>query len=112
MRGNVLTSNGTTWQSTALPNNSIGVGQTWQNVTSSRTKGTTYTNSTGKPIMVMAIGAYESAGNQTLSITVDGVAMSVGFATGYGGTPMSVIVPNGSSYVVTYGANLTWFELR
>jgi len=30
----------------------IGVGQTWQDVTSSRAKNTTYTNSTGKPIQV------------------------------------------------------------
>ena len=28
----------------------IGVGQTWQNVTSSRAIGTIYTNSTGRPI--------------------------------------------------------------
>ncbi len=28
----------------------IGVGQTWQDVTSSRASGVTYTNSTGKPI--------------------------------------------------------------
>ena len=30
----------------------IGVGQTWQNVTASRSAGVTYTNTTGKPIMV------------------------------------------------------------
>lgn len=31
-------------------NNSIGVNQTWQDVTASRTIGVTYTNTTGKPI--------------------------------------------------------------
>lgn len=31
----------------------IGVGQTWQNVTASRAFGVTYTNTTGKPIVLM-----------------------------------------------------------
>jgi hypothetical protein len=32
---------------------SVGYGQTWQDVTGSRTAGTTYYNTTGKPIQVM-----------------------------------------------------------
>ena len=44
--GNVLTSNGTTWISSAP--SAVGIGQTWQLPT--RVSGTSYTNSTGKPI--------------------------------------------------------------
>jgi hypothetical protein len=51
--GNVLTSNGTTWSSTALPDQGVGVGQTWQDLTGSRAfNGTVYQNTTGKPIMI------------------------------------------------------------
>lgn len=57
--GNVLTSNGTTWQSSAPPAGGggttsigLGIGQTWQNVSTSRALGVTYTNSTDKPIQV------------------------------------------------------------
>ena len=50
--GEVLTSNGAgsapTWQAFS----GVGVGQTWQNLTGSRSSGVTYTNSTGKPIQV------------------------------------------------------------
>lgn len=50
---NVNSVNGSTG---AVTVNSIGEsGQTWQNVLSSRAKGTTYTNTTGRPICV-AIG--------------------------------------------------------
>ena len=51
--GNVLTSNGTVWASSAPT--TIGVGQTWQDVTASRAAGVTYTNSTGKPIQISIV---------------------------------------------------------
>lgn len=35
-----------------VDNNGLGVGQTWQNVLGSRSLGTSYQNTTGKPIMV------------------------------------------------------------
>jgi hypothetical protein len=85
--------------------NAIGVGQTWQNMASSRANGTTYTNSTGKPIM---IGLTVQG---TGTITVNGVvaaASGINNATNYLGT----IVPNGSSYIVAGWAGTYWAELR
>lgn len=102
--GNVLTSNGTTWASSALPLKEIGVSQTWQNVLSSRTSGTTYTNSTGKPIMVSVRSA------NSLTATVGGVTVfsdsgNIGFACQF-------IVPDSTSYVVTGSSMSIWAELR
>jgi hypothetical protein len=112
--GNVLTSNGTTWTS-ATPAGGIGIGQTWQDVTSSRTLGTTYTNSTGKPIMVMTTG-YQVASSGPTSFIVDGVTIGYTDALGTNDvgnyTTSSFIVPNGSTYRVTGNTPDVWAELR
>ena len=97
--------------------------QSWQDVKASRAFGTTYTNSTGRPIMVsVAVASNGSQFDAFLTITVDGVnALTTGpnsGATGigavYGGG--AVIVPNGSTYSATrgtYGATVgVWSELR
>jgi len=110
--GNVLTSTGTAWVSST--NLAIGVGQTWQNVTSSRTAGSTYYNTTGKPIMV---NAYLSDGeSRTGSLTVDSIVVAVAISHGAGGSSatMSAIVPNSSSYIVNAsgGSIAMWAELR
>ncbi len=102
--GNVLTSNGTTWTSSAIPDSGIGFGQTWQAVT--RTSGTTYTNSTSKPIMIVASIYGINAG---LSITVDSVNM--GTVNGNYGGSITTIVPVGKTYVIT-GAWSYLSELR
>lgn len=114
--GYVLTSNGTTWASAINP--TLGAGQTWQDVTSSRSVGTTYTNSTGKPIMVN-IKHTNSSGTSSLTITVDSVVVSsfdINF-TGASinlGSVSSVVVPNGSTYTVaaTSMSISSWIELR
>lgn len=91
--------------------NALGSGQSWQNVGSSRTNNTTYTNSTGKPIMVtITFTAVNSYGY----LVVDGV--TVGGATNSGGTfpnSVSAVVPNGSSYSCSgsYDPDY-WAELR
>jgi hypothetical protein len=112
--GNVLTSNGTTWTS-ATPAGGIGISQTWQNVTGSRTLGTTYTNSTGKPIMVMTTG-YQVASLGPTSFIVDGVTIGFTDAAGTNDvgnwTTSSFIVPNGSTYRVTGNTPDVWAELR
>ena len=82
----------------------IGVGQTWQNVTASRVLGTTYTNSTGKPIMVVIYGGGASTFN------INGTMM---FTTPSGSVYLSVIVPNESTYMLSTGGSFTrWVELR
>jgi hypothetical protein len=112
--GNVLTSDGTNWTSTAATP-SIGVGQTWQNVTASRAFSTTYTNSTGKPIMV-SVNLYNGGGDPSsgIGLTVGGVlvgnAYQPGIANGY--AQLSAIVPNGTTYSCTGTTLGTWLELR
>lgn len=94
----------------------LGVGQTWQSVIGSRVAGTTYTNTTGKPIVV---SVYQSGAgtNANLSLTVGGVLLA--FA-GNGSSQqtyqtVTAIVPNGTTYVVnvTGGQVISgWVELR
>jgi hypothetical protein len=112
--GNVLTSNGTNWVSSAVT--ALGVGQTWQNVGGSRAYGTTYTNSTGKAIMVQILAVTPSATQATCNFYVDGVAIG-GFGMSQSGgiyNGGSFIVPAGSTYsvVVSNFVSQSWFELR
>lgn len=99
---------------------SLGYGQTTQNVTASRAMGTTYYNTTGKPIYV-SVNVSGTVANSTvyLSITVNGVLQD---QCGYiAGTPAAnfgvaahAIVPPGASYVVgsTQASLASWTELR
>lgn len=81
----------------------LGIGQTWQNVALERTKNVTYTNNTGKAIMV-SVGQYINA---TAHIYVDGIVAT------YGNTLSShtAIVPAGSTYLFS-NTYYTWSELR
>jgi hypothetical protein len=86
---------------------SIGYGQTWQSVT--RTSGTTYYNTTGKPITVVVF----SFGTTTLLMQVNGVSAWNQNSVGAGSVPCgSVLVPPGASYVVTCSSIAAWNELR
>lgn len=102
----------------ALTSDVIGIGQTWQNVTASRAVGTTYTNATGKPIYVSITPNFTNSQNTTGNITVDGVIASSYVcyvaATTPPQYPMTVIVPNGSTYVfnTTVSTIRYWAELR
>lgn len=95
---------------------SIGVGQTWQDLTSSRALGTTYTNSTGSPIMIAIVVNNTATTNSKAKITVDGVEVTRTYAYASGVyTPMYAIVPDGVTYVATNVSNTTlnrWTELR
>jgi hypothetical protein len=92
----------------------IGWSQTWQDVSGSRSLGTTYTNSTGKPIMVSVTtyGGY----NPSTSITVGGVLVSFSEPNTNGGNnayaSAQAIVPNGATYVVNGSTVYLWAELR
>ena len=83
---------------------SLGYGQTWQNVTGSRALGTTYYNTTGKPITVMMVT--NASANYTFAIG----SMSVVFQSG--NYPITFIVPAGMSYSITGSSLGTWTELR
>lgn len=96
--------NGQTGDISINTNTGIGFNQSWINVTSSRTSGTTYTNSTGAPIMVTVSGQY-------VSLYVGGVLVGSGGSATQGSVfSVSAIVPNGSSYLAS-GAS-KWSELR
>lgn len=95
--------------------NGLGSGQTWQDVSASRASGTTYTNSTGKPILVNIImGTTTNTTNS--SLTVGGVVVSR-FSQDDNYTQrstLSAIVPNGATYALTSGGApiVNWVELR
>jgi hypothetical protein len=96
----------------------LGMGQTWQNVTGSRAVSTTYTNSTGRPIL-LCIGGTVSVAGGALNVAIGGVNVAYspaayvnnGFISANG-----ILVPNGSSYAVAPGTGVftinSWFELR
>lgn len=90
----------------------LGVGQSWQGVLDSRVSGTTYTNSTGRPIMV---SVSRKKGTNNMTVTVGGVI--VARVEGYGFTDqdnLCFVVPDGQTYLVTASATPlgTWTELR
>lgn len=95
----------------------IGYSQTWQNMTSSRSIGTTYTNSTGKPITV-TIAATGNGANGLFGITLNSAVTFYSPSAYSGGawTSVTFIVPDGNTYYTTQqGSNVTlqiWMELR
>lgn len=119
---NTLTSTSTAQALTAaqgkvLNDQAFGVGQTWQNLTSSRASGVTYTNSTGKPIHIFI--AVRDGVDGGLRLVIGGVTI---FNFTYDLPawvfyPVSVIIPNDTDYSFTWAGNspsdlLTWSELR
>ncbi|MGJ0313990.1 hypothetical protein [Aliarcobacter cryaerophilus] len=97
-------------------NKGLGYGQTWKNVTSSRSFGVNYTNNTNKPIFVSCIGGTSISGVY-LQIFVDGILVSINQheAPGYyDSLEVSTIVPPNSSYIIYNNGmtNITWSELR
>ena len=93
---------------------SLGYGQTWQNVTGSRALGTTYYNTTGKPIMVHVNLTSTSTTQSRLFI---GSEILYGDAVGAGfGMSVIGIVPPGAGYAVSPAAGTgslsIWSELR
>ena len=88
---------------------SVGVDQTWQDVTASRAAAVTYTNSTGKPIEVVIT----KSGNGGHAVVVDGVTIGVPDDAAGLNYMVSFIVPNGSTYSIATGATvILWTELR
>lgn len=116
--GQVLTSGG----SGAAPSWAGVLGsssQTWQNVTGSRSSGTTYTNSTGAPILVIVYGNDNPGQGFSLTFTVNGSTVG---PSGQGGPtgggyliPHPIVVQPGLTYSTSYNASANyggWWELR
>lgn len=93
---------------------SIGVNQTWQDMTASRSMGVTYTNTTGKPI-VLALITTEGVSGSSMGISVDNIEVAnqniVNAAFKFCST---VIIPNNSTYKAgAFGVSIqNWSELR
>lgn len=114
--GNILKSNGTTWTS-AAPTAVLGLGlggETWQNMSGSRSIGSTYTNSLSYPIMVIVSmvnsnGAYFYINGNLVWrewYDVNTGAGQVGYGTA------TAIIPPGSTYSASAGNFYAWWELR
>ena len=92
---------------------SLGYGQTWQSVT--RTSGTTYYNTTGKPISLKVQVSANSFSSAAISINGVSLGALVQGYSGSGATDYSstIVIPVGASYVITITGTLTSvFELR
>ena len=85
---------------------SLGVDQTWQDMTSSRSIGVVYTNTTGKPIQLLLDFVRPSA-SWSVNVRINGV--TINGAGGY-----CPVIPNNSTYqVITTGiSSVNWRELR
>ncbi|RWR44558.1 hypothetical protein EOW65_18605 [Sinirhodobacter ferrireducens] len=97
----------------ALAPPGVGEGQTWQNVAASRSIGTAYQNTTGRPITVLVQGG--NSGSGSLQISADGVSyLIVAEVGGSQYIQVSAVIPSGHYYKVigTSINNARWCELR
>ena len=94
----------------------LGVDQTWQNVSASRAASTTYYNTTGKPICLGIYVIGNASSNALVTATINGVAMEIlaTVATAYTTATGFVVIPAGCSYSLAMTAvwSFKWFELR
>jgi len=91
----------------------IGVGQTWQDLSGSRSAGITYTNSTGKPINLFLV--IEDGGNSGSTFSIDGISLTYGNLANLQNESISLVIPNGVQYgnLQLNGNNIRhWLELR
>ncbi|MEL0569579.1 hypothetical protein WKR81_18015 [Citrobacter werkmanii] len=93
---------------------SVGVNQLWNDVTSSRTVGINYTNTTGRPIMIAMNVKNVPAGLFASSITVQGIELSGGSSVSGEHRFISAIVPPGQvyRYQPLASSNFILLELR
>lgn len=98
----------------------LGVGQTWQNMTGSRVLTTSYTNSTGRPILVAVSVVAGGVGSISPIPTISGVVQPANLAYSAGAGYVckdTFLVPAGATYSVgTSGSGTptlqSWYELR
>ncbi|WP_169767449.1 phage tail protein [Campylobacter curvus] len=87
---------------------SIGINQTWQDVTQERQIGITYTNTTDRPIMVSI-----TTNDNLVELLVNGIKAAVGNDGSNALTSLCAIIPNKATYVLKGSTTLYhWAELR
>jgi hypothetical protein len=93
----------------------FGIGQTYTDVTATRALNTTYTNSTGKPIVVYVFGS-TTANTSAMGLVINGAESAVSFgATTAIAIGVTGVVPAGATYsIITTGSVSfsSWKELR
>jgi hypothetical protein len=97
----------------------LGAAQSWQDMSASRAINTTYTNTTGRPIIVTASMTSTTASCNAM-IIINGVTTIYGSSVGATGQWMTIsaVVPNGVTYRIAVSAGTgtiaanTWRELR
>lgn len=116
--GKVLVSNGTTWTSQTIAASGIKLGlgitgEVWNNVTGSRSTGTTYTNSNAYPIMISMYGSGSGASSTQIYVNGSLVYYNNAQWNGAGAIPGgTLIIPPGATYSVTLASALVaWWEL-
>lgn len=94
----------------------LGVGQTWQNVSASRTHSTSYQNTTGRPIEVSIRAISSVASARAFEVSDDGSAWVQVASFSVSGGPQSNVsatVPAGYYYRINGSATISvWAELR
>jgi hypothetical protein len=93
----------------------IGVGQTWQNVASSRSNNTVFQNTTGRPIQVLISYTPDGVTTQSIEVSSDNSTYiqlaRIGFDASESGTTFTV--PNNHYYKSDGSLTIrTWVELR
>jgi hypothetical protein len=96
---------------------SIGFGQTYQTVTGSRLLGTSYYNTTTKPIWVYCILSNGTSSVDFGAFTIDGIQISTPSAPALGYTVASFMVRPGIAYNISNSSSgafslQQWVELR
>lgn len=94
----------------------LGMGQTWQDVTASRVIGTLYYNTTARPISVLISLQYNSAGWSNVYVNGLKIGYTVSSYATSAVTGVFFIVPPGQSYELTNNTGTPtldiWAELR
>ena len=96
---------------------SLGDNQTWQDMTASRAASTTYTNATGRPI-VISVTSYRGSGSgiNRVQLSVGGQVVAQNFgmeATQDTAVTAYAVVPPGATYSAGVVTSLSkWMELR
>jgi len=86
-------------------------GLSWNDVTSSRSFDTVYTNNNGKSLIVGVQASVTSANESALEINVDGIQVTPNTAfveSGSGNIALLIFVPDGSTYEITTSGAGTW----
>lgn len=97
----------------------LGEGQTWQNVTASRSEDTEYVNNTGRPIVVSVIIDTQYYKGHTAALEDNSGGMFLATVNGTGSMDqLSAVIPNGGRYMLSWMASIeraaiiNWSELR